>query len=388
MSHTQRITPAIRAGIETDPVHGSVVPPLYLSSNFTFEELGKTREFDYTRSGNPTRAVLSAAIAHLEGGAGATIAATGMGAITLALTALLEPGDTVVYPNDCYGGTWRLFTELGQKGLYTFVKADFTDPDGVERTVAEHEPKIVWCETPSNPLLRITDIRAVAAIAQRHNALLVADNTFLTPVGQSPFELGADVVVHSVTKYLNGHSDVVQGAVVAKDEQGAELFDYWGNVLGITASPADSYLTLRGLRTLEVRFAKHQQNAKELVAAIADHPALSTIHFPGLPSHPGHDIAAAQQRGFGAMFSVELAGGEASVRAFLDGLRYFSLAESLGGTESLVAHPDTMTHASMTPEARADAGITSGLLRFSVGIEPVEDLIADLKEALDRAAAA
>lgn len=385
MSKSQSITAAIRAGIESDTQQGAVIPPLYLSSNYTFTQLGEARTFDYTRSGNPTRALLGEAIATLEGGAGATITATGMGAIHLTLLALLRPGETVVYPHDCYGGSWRLFTELGERGLYRFVSANFGELEELERVLEREQPSVVWIETPSNPLLRITDVQAAADLAHAHDATVVVDNTFLTPLGQSPFELGADVIVHSVTKYLNGHSDVVQGAVVASNAQLAETFDYWGNVAGVTASPADSYLTLRGLRTLEVRFERHQRNASELVAAIGDHPALSAIHFPGLPQHPGHELAQRQQHGFGAMFSIELRGGLEAVRAFLDGLQYFSLAESLGGTESLVAHPDTMTHASMTAEARANAGITEGLLRFSVGIEPVNELIADFTAALDRA---
>lgn len=386
MTEFSSLTRAIRAGIETDPAQGAVVPPLYLSSNYTFAKFGEPRRFDYTRSGNPTRAVLGEAIAELEGGAGATVVATGMGAVTLVTVGLLQPGDVVAYPHDCYGGTWRLFEQLGAKGLYRFEPVDFTDTEAAKASIAQLQPKLVWLETPSNPLLRVTDVEAIAAAAHDAGALVAVDNTFLTPLAQKPFELGADVVVHSVTKYLNGHSDVVQGAVVGRTAELAERFDWWGNVLGLTASPADSFLVIRGLRTLEVRFARHQENTLAVVDAIKGHPAVKQLNFPGLPEHPGHELAKRQQSGFGAMFSIELAGGEDAARRFVDAVELFSLAESLGGTESLVAHPATMTHASMTPEAQEAAGITGGLLRFSIGIEPVEDLIADLTAALDAAA--
>jgi cystathionine gamma-synthase len=386
MTEFSSLTRATRAGIESDTAQGAVVPPVYLSTNYTFAKFGEPRQFDYTRSGNPTRALLGEAIAELEGGAGATVVATGMGAVTLVTLALLRPGDVVAYPHDCYGGSWRLFEQLGAKGLYRFEPVDFTDTEAAKARIAELEPRVVWLETPSNPLLRVTDVQAIADAAHAGDALVVVDNTFLTPLAQRPFELGADVVVHSVTKYLNGHSDVVQGAVVGKTAELAEQFDWWGNVLGLTASPADSYLVIRGLRTLEVRFERHQENTLRVVEAVKSHPAVKQLNFPGLPDHPGHEIAKKQQSGFGAMFSIELAGGEAAVRSFLDAVELFSLAESLGGTESLVAHPPPMTHPSMTPEAQAAAGITDGLLRFSIGIEPVEDLIADLTAALDAAA--
>jgi cystathionine gamma-synthase len=385
MTEFSSLTRATRAGIETDTAQGAVVPPLYLSSNYTFAKFGEPRRFDYTRSGNPTRAVLGEALAELEGGAGATVVATGMGAVTLVTVALLQPGDVVAYPHDCYGGTWRLFEQLGAKGLYRFEPVDFTDVEAAKARVAQLQPKLVWLETPSNPLLRVTDVEAISAAAHDAGALVAVDNTFLTPLAQKPFDLGADVVVHSVTKYLNGHSDVVQGAVIGRTAELAERFDWWGNVLGVTASPADSYLVIRGLRTLEVRFARHQENTIAVVDAIKDHPAVQQLNFPGLAEHPGHELAKRQQTGFGAMFSIDLVGGEDAARRFVEAVELFSLAESLGGTESLVAHPATMTHASMTPEAQDAAGITPGLLRFSVGIEPAEDLIADLKAALDAA---
>ena len=385
MTEFSSLTRAIRAGIETDPVHGAVIPPLYNSTNYTFAAFGERRRFDYARSGNPTRATLGDALNELEGGAGASVLATGTAAITLALIALLEPGDLVVYPHDCYGGTWRLFEELQQKGLYRFEGIDLTDTEAASARIAQARPALVWVETPSNPLLRITDVAAIAEAGHAAGALVVVDSTFLTPLLMRPFELGADVVVHSVTKYLNGHSDVVQGAIVARTPELAERFDYWSNVLGVTASAADSYQVIRGLRTVELRVERHERNAADLVAAIREHPAIAALHWPGLESHPGHELAKRQQRGFGGMLSVELAGGEDAARAFVGALGLFSLAESLGGTESLVAHPATMTHAAMTPEAQAAAGISPGLLRVSVGIEPVADLIADFTAALDAA---
>jgi cystathionine gamma-synthase len=306
-----------------------------------------------------------------------------MSAVTLALT-LARPGERVVAPHDCYGGTHRLLAALQRTGRVGVEFVDFTDLDAVARALLS-APRLVWIETPSNPLLRITDIAAVASLAHARGALVVVDNTFLSPVWQRPIDLGADIVVHSTTKYLNGHSDVVGGAVVVKDRALLEELDWWGNCLGITGSPFDSYLTLRGLRSLHVRMRQHAENAATIVAAIVGHPAIARLYYPGLPGHPGHALAARQQFTFGAMIGIELAGGKPAVRRFLDGLRHFSLAESLGGVESLVAHPDTMTHAGMDPAARLAAGITPGLLRLSVGIEAAGDLVADLVAALDRA---
>lgn len=386
MTDISRLTRGLTTGINADPTHGAVVPPLHLTSTFSFSGFGECGAYDYTRSGNPTRDLLGEALATLEGGFGGTVTSTGMSAIALCTTALLAPGDTIVVPHDCYGGSWRLFDSLSKKGQFCCRTVDFNDEQALSDALAER-PKVVWIETPSNPLLRLTDVRAVADAAHAAGALVVADNTFLSPLLQRPIELGADVVVHSTTKYINGHSDVVGGAVVAATPELHEEIAYWGNVLGVTGSPFDSYLALRGLRTLHVRLRAHQDNARALVEAAVDHPAVARVHYPGLADHPGHEIAARQQDGFGAMLSVELHGGEDAVRAFVDGLHCFTLAESLGGTESLVAHPATMTHASMTPEAREVAGIGDGLLRFSVGIEAPEDLVADLVAALDRAAA-
>lgn len=388
MTELSRLTRAIRTGLETDPAHGAVVPPIYLSSNYTFEELGTPRRYDYTRSGNPTRDLLGDALATLEGGAGGVVTTTGMGAITVVVSALLSPGQTIVIPHDCYGGTWRLFDSLSRKGAFEVVTVDYTDPAQVEAALrADKAPTVVWIETPSNPLLRITDVRAVASAAHEVGATVVADNTFLSPLLCRPIELGCDVVLHSTTKYVNGHSDVVGGAVIGATEELHEQLAWWANVLGLTGSPFDSYLTLRGLRTLHTRMKAHEENARAVAELIAEHPAVSRALYPGLASHPGHELATSQQDGYGAIVSLELAGGEAQVRAFLDGLQCFSLAESLGGVESLVVHPSTMTHASMTPEARELAGIGDQLLRLSIGIEATEDLVADVRAGLDRALA-
>lgn len=381
-------TAAVRAGIDRDAAFGAVTPPLVLSSNFSFAGFNEKRAYDYTRSGNPTRDLLGDALAELEGGAGGVVTATGMAAITLVLHALLEPGDRLVLPHDGYGGSWRLFNALAAKGAFELVTCDLTDARALSAALAGR-PAVVWIETPSNPLLRITDLRFVIEAAHAAGALAVVDNTFLSPALQAPIAFGADAVVHSTTKYINGHSDVVGGAVVARDAALHDKFTWWANALGLTGAPFDSFLTLRGLRTLDARLRVHQDNTLALAALLDAHPAVRTVHYPGLPSHPGHALAARQQRGFGAMLSLELDGGplareEDAVRAFVDGLDCFTLAESLGGVESLVAHPATMTHAAMTAEARAAAGIGDGLLRLSIGIEHVDDLRTDLLAALER----
>jgi cystathionine gamma-synthase len=384
MSTRSRCTAAVRAGIDRDPAFGAVTPPIVLSSNFSFAGFNQKRQYDYTRSGNPTRDLLADALSELEGGAGGVVTATGMGAITLLLHALLKPGDRLVVPHDGYGGSWRLFNALAAKGAFELITADLTDPRSLTDALAT-DPTVVWIETPSNPLLRITDLRFVIEAAQAKGALTVVDNTFLSPALQQPLQFGADFVLHSTTKYINGHSDVVGGAVVARDAEQHQQLVWWANALGLTGSPFDSFLTLRGLRTLDARLRVHQENTEAVVALLDGHPAVRTVHYPGLESHPGHALAARQQLGFGAMLSVELEGGEEAVRAFVDGLECFTLAESLGGVESLIAHPATMTHAAMSAEARAAAGIGDGLLRLSVGIEHADDLVADIEAALARA---
>lgn len=376
-------TRAVRAGIESDTQHGAVVPPLHLSTNYTFEGFGRKRTYDYSRSGNPTRDQLAGALADLEGGAGAVVTASGMAAVALALE-LVPSGGRVVAAHDCYGGTWRLLDAWAKKGRFQVEFVDLTDPVKLAAALAD-KPALVWVETPSNPLLRITDIRHVAQAAHAAGALCVVDNTFLSPALQQPIALGADVVVHSTTKYINGHSDVVGGAVIARDAALAEQLKWWGNCLGLTGAPFDSFLTLRGLRTLGPRLRAHCENAQRVAALLDAHPAVTRVYWPGLAGHPGHALAARQQSGFGAMLSFELAGGVEAIAAFVDGLQFFSLAESLGGVESLVAHPASMTHASMAAEARRNAGISDDLLRLSVGIEDGEDLCRDLTAALQRA---
>ncbi len=374
-------TRAVRAGIASETQYGAVVPPLHLSTNFTFADLGEPRAYDYTRSANPTRDQLGQTLAELEGGAGAVVTGSGMSAIHL-VTRLLNPGDLLIAPHDCYGGTNRLFKALAEKDCIRVRFIDQTDPRALRQAFQEGSA-LLWVETPSNPLLRIVDIDAAARLCREHQTLLAVDNTFLSPGWQRPIALGADLVVHSTTKYLNGHSDVVGGAAIAKEESLAEQLSWWGNCLGLTGAPFDSYLTLRGVRTLHARLRLHQENAQAVVDALLEHDAVKKVHYPGLKDHPGHEIAKKQQSGFGAMVSFRIEGDLEGVKTFIGTLKHFSLAESLGGVESLVAHPATMTHKSMTPEAKARAGIDDDLIRLSVGIEDADDLTADLNRALD-----
>ena len=380
---TTQKTRTVRAALESDTQFGAVVPPIHLTSTFAFAGYGEKRAYDYSRSGNPTRDALAAALADLEGGAGAVVTSSGMAAVSL-VTQLFRPGQVAVVPHDCYGGTYRLFNALRERGSLDVRFVDFQD-EGALRAALASGPALAWIETPSNPLLRIVDLAAVAAAAHRAGALVVADNTFLSPVWQSPILLGADVVVHSTTKYLNGHSDVVGGAVIAAKRELHEQFAWWANCTGVTGAPFDSYLTLRGMRTLHARMRAHGENTSQVVELLARHPAVSKVYYPGLTSHPGHAIARAQQSGFGAMASFELKGTTENVKALLGSLHLFSLAESLGGVESLVAHPATMTHAAMDAAARERAGISDTLLRLSIGIEEGTDLVADLEQGLSAA---
>ena len=377
-------TAAVRTGINCDKGHGAVIPPLYLSSTFAFEGFDRKGQYDYTRSGNPTRDQLACALNELEGGAGAVVTGSGMSAVHLA-TQLLGPDDLVIAPPDCYGGCHRLLTAGAKQGRFSVHWTPLWETERARAEILRLKPKIVWIETPSNPLLRITDVEVISAAAHEVGALVVADNTFLSPAGQQPLSLGADVVVHSTTKYINGHSDVVGGAVIAKTEELAEELAWWANCLGLTGSPFDSFQTLRGLRTIDVRYRQHQENAAEIATLLDEHPLVERVYYPGLASHPGHEIAARQQQGFGAIVSFELDLPEAAIAAFCHSLELFTLAESLGGVESLVAHPATMTHAAMDEAAQLKAGISRKLLRLSVGIEFVGDLRADLLRALEAA---
>jgi len=356
------------------------VPPIHLSSTFAFRGFGDKRKYDYSRSGNPTRDLLGEALNDLEGGAGAVITGSGMGAITV-VGHLLPVGARVIVPHDCYGGTFRLFTAWKKRNELDVEFVNFGDAAAVNMALSK-PAALVWIETPSNPLLRITDIADISRRAHAQGALVAADNTFLSPGWQRPIESGADIVVHSTTKYINGHSDVVGGAVIAAKKEVAEQIAWWGNCLGLTGSAFDSFLTLRGLRTLHVRLREHGRNAQIVAEFLAQQPQVKRVYYPGLPNHPGHDIAKRQQSGFGAIVTLEVNGGVDGARRFSEALELFSLAESLGGVESLVAHPATMTHAAMTPEARAAAGLVDGLLRLSIGIESSDDLLSDLRNGV------
>jgi cystathionine gamma-synthase len=379
-------TIAAANGIAGDAAFGAVAPALYLTSTFAFDGFGREGPYAYTRQGNPTRDMLADTLAKLEGGAGAVVTASGMAAIDLVLSQL-GPGDLVVAPHDCYWGTYRLLAARAQKGHFAVVFVDQSDEVAIA-VALEGGPSLVLIETPSNPLMRVVDIGGLARLAHAEGAKVVVDNTFLSPALQRPISLGADFVVHSTTKFLNGHSDVVGGAVIAADPDDARALADWANVTGVSGAPFDSYLTLRGLRTLFPRIEQQQRSAGAIAAFLLGRRGVKAVHYPGLPDHPGHRIARRQQSGFGAMLSFELEGGVDAVRAFVGALKVFVLAESLGGVESLVAHPETMTHAGMSAEARQAAGITGGLLRLSVGLEDQLDLLADLDQALQAASPA
>jgi cystathionine gamma-synthase len=382
-SNLSKNTIAVRAALESDEQFGAVIPPVHLTTTFAFKQFGVEQQYDYTRTANPTRDALAEAVTVLEGGHGATVTSSGMSAITL-VTALLNPNDYVIAPHDCYGGTFRLFSRLEKRGLLRVKYVDQRDLNLLEQTINQYQPKIVWVETPSNPLLRVVDVQAISEILKQGNALLVVDNTFLTPIFQTPFKLGADIVIHSTTKYINGHTDVVGGIVVTKNETLHQTMQEWANILGLSGAPFDSYLTLRGLRTLQLRMKAHEKTALALAEVLAEHPLVVKVNYPGLSSDPNHSLAKKQQLGFGGMLSFEIKGGLQEVEKFFKHIECFSLAESLGGFESLVCHPYTMTHAPLSSEDKKKAGISENLIRISVGIEEEEDLIKSLLKALEK----
>jgi cystathionine gamma-synthase len=378
-------TIAVNTGIASDSAFGAVTPPIYLSSTYSFGGFEQPRAYDYSRTVNPSRDMLADTLTQLEGGAGGVVVSSGMAAVDLVLS-LLGPDDLIVAPHDCYGGTHRLLSLRRDRKQFEVIFVDQNDSEALAEAL-EHYPALVLIETPSNPLMRVVDIQAVAQRAKAAGAKVAVDNTFLSPALQRPIPLGADFVIHSTTKYLNGHSDVVGGAVVAADKTDAETLAAWANICGVTAAPFDCYLTLRGLRTLFPRIERQQITAMKIAEMLSAHPAIAAVHYPGLASHPGHRLAQTQQTGFGAMLSFELAGGVEAARRFVESVSVFTLAESLGGIESLVAHPATMTHLGMEPEARRLAGITDSLIRLSIGLEAESDLIEDLIGALKSAGA-
>lgn len=375
-------TRAIRAGQTPDPVTGAVVPPLYLTSTFVQDGVGRMRsDYEYSRAGNPTRTAAATQLAALEQGTQAFITGSGMSATDLVLRTTLRPGGRVVLGRDAYGGTTRLLTQvLDSWGIETIV-ADLCEAAVLEEVLSRSASggQLVWVETPSNPLLQVCDIAAVAEVAHTHGARVCVDNTFASPYLQNPLVLGADVVVHSTTKYLGGHSDLVGGAVVVRDEELAEALKLLQNAVGYVSSPFDAWLLMRGMKTLSVRMDRHCANAMAVATFLEQHPRVSRVHYPGLPSHPGHETAARQMRDFGGMVSFNVAGGRAESIRVAESTSVFLLAESLGGVESLVEHPAAMTHASVEGTASA---VDDDLLRLSVGIEDIDDLIDDLGRAL------
>lgn len=380
---TKRQSPrtiAASSAIGSDPVFGAVTPPIYLSSTYTFPAFNQKGEFDYSRGGNPTRSMFAQALADLEGGEAAIITASGLAALDL-VGLLLGPDDLILAPHDCYGGSHRLLSARAEKGHF---RVRFVDQNDEQELGAAFEEKPAWIliETPSNPLMRLVDIQKVAGTAKAAGARILVDNTFLSPARQKPLRLGADLVLHSVTKYLNGHSDVIGGALIARDAVLGEELAWWANCVGSTGGAFDSYLALRGLRTLYARMDAQEKSALEIASWLADHPMIKSVNYPGLKTHPNYDLAQKQQSGPGAMLSFELKEGGPEVGKVCEAFSLFSLAESLGGVESLVSHPATMTHAGMDEDARIAAGINNNLLRLSVGLEEVADLIADLDRAL------
>ena len=374
-------TRCVHTGVDKDSAYLSAITPIYPTSTFRWDDLQTNRGFDYTRSGNPTRKALEENIAALEGGIDCKATATGMAAITAAMH-LFKPGDHIIAGNDIYGGTYRLFNNVLEDFGLKFSFIAMHDAENV-RNALTPQTKGIWIETPSNPLLNLTDIAAVTQIAREAGAITVADNTFMSPYLQRPFEHGVDVVIHSTTKYLNGHSDVVGGCVVTRYQEHAERIAYIVNALGLSCSPFDAWLVLRGVKTLGPRMEAHQRGAVAIARMLVEHPRVERVYYPGLPDHPQHELAKRQQYGFGAMVSFDVKGSRADAERVLYGVKLFQLAESLGGVESLVAYPETMSHASISEEKRRAAGISDRTIRVSVGIEHPDDLVADLRRSLD-----
>lgn len=374
-------TVCVQTGTRKDTTFNAVAVPIYATSTFAFEAPGKTKGYDYSRTANPTRAALEECLAALEGGAGATATATGMAAET-SVMGLFPAGSHVIAGHDIYGGTYRLFASiLAARGLeFSFV--DMSDPRNVKAALRPNT-RAIWIETPSNPLLNLVDIAAICAIARKQGRITtIVDNTFMSPIFQRPLALGADIVVHSTTKYLNGHSDMVGGAIISATREDASKVAAMVNALGTCSSPFDSWLVMRGIRTLPIRMAAHERNALALAEFLAGHKKVARVYYPGLRAHPQYRLARKQMTGFGGMLSFDIRGGKQAAFKFIQALDIFAFAESLGGVESLVEHPETMSHASMTPEARKAAGITSANVRVSAGIEDVDDLVTDVEQAL------
>ena len=374
-------TIASKAGVGTDKQHGAIIPPLYLTSNFEYDKIGGKQEYEYTRQANPTRDHLIAALTDLEDGLGGEILSSGMAAITLVAN-ILQLKSRVILPHDCYGGTFRLFSTLAKKGILEVYFVNQGHDTFLKETINEINPDLIWVETPSNPLLQAVDIQEISEQAKKSNSLVAVDNTFLSPSLQNPLKLGADIVIHSTTKYINGHSDVIGGAVITNNPEVLSELKFWSNALGITGSPFDSYLTLRGLRTLGIRMQQHEKNAVAIVELLSNHPKVGNVYYPGLSDHPSHSIAKKQQSGFGGMLSFELNDGLSEVESFIKAVNILPLAASLGGFESLISHPYTMTHGDLTSDQKKEIGISENLIRISAGLENTDDLLDAIKNAL------
>lgn len=372
-------TRAVHAGQTPDPRTGAVAVPIYQTSTYVQHGLGEGAEYEYARVQNPTRSALEEQVRQLEGGHAGHAFASGMSAIACLMT-LLKAGDHAVVSQNVYGGTYRYFTRILERYALSFSWVDTSDLSAIEAALRP-ETKMVYIETPTNPVMDITDIAAASELAHSRGARVAVDNTFLSPYFQRPLELGADFVVHSTTKFLNGHSDSIGGALISTTEEDAEWFRLVSKSAGAILSPFDSFLVMRGIKTLAVRMERHEKNARRIVEYLVDHPKVQRVLYPGLPDHPGHEVHKRQASGFGSMITIEMGSYEAA-KAMLDRVRVMSFAESLGGVESLISHPASMTHASIPPERRADLGLTDGMVRLSVGIEDVEDLLADLEQAL------